>query len=267
MSGFVEDHSDAQTIPDELTAVMTQPVASDENDLHACVLGMSQLVAGSRTLLDLLTHVAELAVRAIPGADGAGVTLLEEGRADAIVSSAPFVRQIDDIQYGLGEGPCISAAAEGRIFRSGSLGGERLWPRFGPRVGRLGVHSALSLPLLLPDMVVGAVNVYAHGKDAFDEHAQQLGELFATPAAVAIHNAQVLAKAQRLTEQLQAALGSRTVIDQAIGIIISRSGSSAEEAFDTLRRISQGHQTKLSAVARQVVDEAARRARARHSSS
>ena len=68
-----------------------------------------------------------------------------------------------------------------------------MWPRFGPRAGRLGVHSALSLPLLLSDQVIGAINVYAHGKDVFDEHAAELGQLFAKPAAVAVHNAQILA--------------------------------------------------------------------------
>ena len=70
-------------------------------------------------------------------------------------------------------------------MRSGSLGGEPRWPRFGPRAGRLGVHSVLSLPLLTPDGVFGAMNGYAHGKDAFDEPAAQVGELFAVPAAIA----------------------------------------------------------------------------------
>ena len=112
-------------------------------------------------------------MQAIPGADGAGLTLIEPGRADTIVKSAPFVEQVDDIQYGIGEGPCISAAATGQTVRSGSLGGDPRWPRFGPRVGRLGVHSVLSLPLLAGDGVVGAMNVYAHAKDAFDDRAEQ----------------------------------------------------------------------------------------------
>ena len=64
------------------------------------------------------------------------------------MASAPFVVQVDAIQYGINEGPCITAAAEGRTMRSGSLSADRQWPRFGPRVGRLGVHSALSLPLV-----------------------------------------------------------------------------------------------------------------------
>ena len=61
-------------------------------------------------------------------------------------------------------------------MRSGSLGGEQRWPRFGPRAGRLGVHSVLSLPLLTPDGVFGAMNVYAHGKDAFDEQAARIAK-------------------------------------------------------------------------------------------
>lgn len=238
-------------------------VADDEDDLAGGLAGMSLLVAGSLPLNDLLIRVAKFAVRATPGADGAGVTMHEDGRSATVVASAPFVHQIDDIQYGLGEGPCVSAAAERRTFRSGNLGGETLWPRFGPRAGRLGVHSALSLPLLLPDRVVGAINVYASAKDTFDEHAEQLGESFAEAASVAVHNAKLLNAAQRQIEQLQTALVSRAVIDQAIGIIISRSGGTDAEAFAALRAISQKEHTKLADIARSVVDGAARRARAR----
>jgi GAF domain-containing protein len=153
---------------------------------------------------------------------------------------------------------------ERRTVRSGSLGGEKMWPRFGPRVGRMGVHSALSLPLLLPGQVVGAINVYAHDKDVFDEHAVELGELFAKPAAVAVHNAHILAQATALTRQLQTALVSRSVIDQAIGVLRSRSGGSAEDAFTQLRTISQTEHRKLAEVAQRIVDESVRRARARH---
>ena len=226
-------------------------------------------MAGSLGLSELLTEVAIFAVHAIPGAEGAGVTLLRVDRIDnmveALAASAPFVAEIDEIQYvTLQEGPCITAALQRRTVRSGSLGGEKMWPRFGPRVGRLGVHSALSLPLLLPGQVVGAINVYAHDKDVFDEHAVELGELFAKPAAVAVHNAHVLAQAMALTVQLQTALSTRPVIDQAIGLLRGRSGRSAEDAFAQLRAISQAEHRKLADVAQRIVDEAVRRARARH---
>ncbi|MEP6482405.1 MAG: GAF and ANTAR domain-containing protein, partial [Rhodoglobus sp.] len=207
-----------------------------------------------------------------PGADGAGVTLLRmdrtNSRVEALAASHPFVAEIDEIQYvTLNEGPCITAATEARTVRSGSLGGEKMWPRFGPRVGRLGIHSALSLPLLLPGQVVGAINVYARGKDVFDDHAAELGELFAAPATVAVHNAQILTQALALTAQLQAALSSRPVIDQAIGLLRGRNGGTAEEAFGRLRAISQSEHVKLADVAQRIVDEAVRRARSRHTSS
>ncbi|MGZ8746997.1 MAG: GAF and ANTAR domain-containing protein [Mycobacterium sp.] len=247
----------------------SEQLNADDADLQASIGDLAGLVAGSLRLPELLAEVASFAVRAIPGADGAGVTSLRLDQPDNIVaalaSSAQFVAEIDEIQYvTVREGPCITAALECRTVRSGSLGGEKLWPRFGPRVGRLGVHSALSLPLLLPDQVVGAINVYAHGKDVFDQHAAELGELFAEPAAVAVHNAQVLDDALSLAVRLQTALDTRPVIDQAIGVIRGRTGHSVEEAFTHLRAISQAEHRKLADVAQQMVDEAVGRARARH---
>ena len=148
-------------------------------------------------------------------------------------------------------------------MRSGSLGGDRRWPRFGPRAGRLGVHSVLSLPLLTPGGVVGSMNVYAHARDAFDDRAEKLGEIFAGPAAITVHNAQILAQTARLATQLQAALTTRPIIDQAIGILRARSGITAAEAFQRLRHLSQTRHTKLANLAEQIVEEAVRRARAR----
>ena len=78
-----------------------------------------------------------------------------------------------------------------------------------------------------------------------------------------MHNAQILTHALALTAQLQAALSTRPVIDQAIGLIRGRSGRSAEEAFTQLRSISQSEHRKLAEVAQHIVDEAVRRARAR----
>ncbi len=249
-------------------SLSAQQASADAADLRAGIDDLAGLVADSRGLPEMLAEVSTFAVHAIPGADGAGVTLLQVDRSDnmveALAASASFVAEIDKIQYvTLKEGPCITAALERRTVRSGSLGGEKMWPRFGPRVGRLGVHSALSLPLLLSDQVIGAINVYAHGKDVFDDHAAALGELFAKPAAVAVHNAQILAHALTLTAQLQTALSTRPVIDQAIGLIRGRSGRSAEEAFTQLRAISQADHRKLAEVAQHIVDEAVRRAHAR----
>jgi GAF domain-containing protein len=253
--------------PDEVSGQHSAAERSaEDHDLQEGLAGLSRLATSGMDLEELLTRVATFAVKAIPGADGAGLTLLEADRADTIVATAAFVSEIDAIQYGLGQGPCIVAAREGQTVMSGSLGSDPRWRRFGGTVARLGVHSVLSLPLTTPDGVVGAMNVYAHERHVFDERAAELGEIFAIPAAVAVQNAQVLAQSRRLAEQLRSALDTRGVIDRAVGIIMSRSGSTEDEALVRLRTLSQNEHRKLVVVASQIIDEAVRRARARHSS-
>ena len=261
MAGDVSGRSDDGTDP---SSEIDLP--ADSVDLRQSLAALSHLIMGHgrQGLESALTRVAEIAVRAVPGADGAGLTLLEHDRPDTIVASEDFVRAVDAIQYGIGEGPCISAAAERRTVMCGSLSTDGQWPRFGPRVARLGVHSALSLPLSADDEVLGAMNIYAHARDAFGERAVELGELFAVPAAISVHNAKVLAQTGQLADQLQAALTSRSTIDQALGIVMSRTGCTEHEAFERLRTTSQAENRKVADVAQRIVDEAVRRARARH---
>lgn len=250
--------------------ILTPEQAScDMTELRSSLADLALLANETSGLAGLLERISVLAVRAVPGAEGASVALLQaegpETEVEALAASHPFVSAIDDIQYGIvNEGPSVTSVRERRTVRSGSLGGEKMWPRFGPRVGRLGVHSALSTPLLLPDGLVGAINVYARAKDVFDYYATEFGELFAAPAAVAVHNAQLLAQAETLATQLQKALSTRPVIDQAIGILRGRSGGTAEEAFTRLRVISQREHVKLADVAQKVLDDAVRRAHVRH---
>lgn len=251
---------------DEAVPRSTEQRFAEDEDLRESLAGLSQLATNRLPLEQLLTRVATYAVQAIPGANGAGLTLLEKDRSDTIVATADFVREIDDVQYGIGEGPCISAARDGRTVMSGSLGADSRWPRFGGTVARLGVHSVVSLPLVTPDGVVGAMNVYARAKNAFDDRAAELGEIFAIPAAIAVQNAQVLAQTQRVAAQLKSALETRAVVDRAVGIMMSRSGGTEHEALERLRAMSQHEHQKLALVARQIVDEAVRRAEARHRS-
>jgi GAF domain-containing protein len=241
---------------------------ADDVDLHAALSGVASIVSGGRGVVDVLHDVAEFAVQAIPGADGAGVTMTESSagtpQVQAWAVTADFVREIDTVQYHeLHEGPCITCMQSQRSAVSGSLGSDERWPRFGGRVARMGVHSALSMPLMVGDQVIGAINAYAHKRDAFAEHAVQLASQFAGPAAVSVYNARLLADARDRTSQLQRALVSRTVIDQAIGIVRARTGVGAEEAFDRLTKISQSENVKLRVVAERLVEEAVRRARHR----
>jgi GAF domain-containing protein len=186
-------------------------------------------------------------------------------RIETWAATADFVHDIDALQYkALNEGPCIMCIQSRRPTVSGSLGSDSRWPHFGGRVARMAVHSALSLPLMVDGQVIGAINAYARSRDAFAEHAVRLGSQFAGPAAVSVYNGQLLAAARERTERLQRALVSRAVIDQAIGIIRSRSGATTEQAFERLTRLSQTENVKLYVVAERLVEEAVRRARARY---
>jgi GAF domain-containing protein len=244
---------------------------ADDDGLHAGLNGVAKIVSRGRGVADVLGEVAELAVQAIPGVDGAGVTMAESSngtlRLQAWAVTADFVREIDEVQYHeLNEGPCLTCMESRRPAVSGSLGSDDRWPRFGGRVARMGVHSALSMPLTIEDQVIGAINAYARTRDAFAEHAVRLASQFTGPAAVSVCNARLLSDARDRAAQLQRALETRTVIDQAIGIVRSRSGVTAEEAFERLTKISQTENVKLHVVAEHVVEEAVRRARARQRS-
>ena len=241
---------------------------ADEDGLRAGVSG----VAGG-CVEELLAAVAEFAAQAIPGVDGvaavAGVRCPPDGAPPRIQSwkaTAEFARQIGTVQYEtFHEGPCVSCIQMRCPVVSGSLGGDQRWPRFGGRVARMGVHSALSLPLLITEEVVGAIDCFAFDRNVFDEHAVRLGAQFAGLAAVSVHHAQLLVEAWDRAERLTRALEHRPVIDQAIGIIRARTGVNTNDAFDRLRRISQSENAKLHIVAQQLVEEAVRRAHARHS--
>jgi putative methionine-R-sulfoxide reductase with GAF domain len=196
--------------------------------LESSLASLSRLLRRQRPLKDTLTDVAGLATEAIPGAEGAGLTLLDSRGADTIVASAEFVRAIDAEQYRIGEGPCLLAVATRATQVSGSLSAEARWPRFGPRAGRLGVHSALSLPLIVDGRVVGSLNVYSHGRNAFDELAVRRGETFSRPAAETAAKAQLLEGSRRLSAQLGRALISLADIDRATTAMLGRSGPSAD---------------------------------------
>lgn len=262
------DAQPGRATPTDLSAAQRD---ADEFDLHSGLAGVAGLVTGARTVGDLLGSVAEFAANAIPGVDGVSIALLQPHKSETgvqlVSATADFVAEIDRVQYEeLREGPCITSMQTGRVVVSGSLGGDDRWPHFGGRVARMAVHSALSLPLIVDGEVIGAINTYARTRDAFGDHAVDLGSRFAAPAAVAVHNAQLLASARDRAEALQRALRSRAVIDQAIGIIRSRSGGSAEEAFDRLKQLSQVDNIKVAVIAERLVEEAVRRARARNSS-
>jgi GAF domain-containing protein len=247
----------------ELTRAQNE---AGEDNLRAGLTGLAGIVVGALTVDELLTQVAEFAAHAIPGADGAGATVTHpswaRSHSQVWAVTTKLAADIDTLQYEVhDEGPGITSMHTRRPCVSGSIGRDARWPRFGAVAARLGVNSAMSLPLMLGEQVIGAINAYAYNPDTFAEHAVAMGAQFAGLAAVSIHNARVLMEARHQTEQLHRALVSRSVIDQAVGIVRSQSGASAAEALDRLVKVSQSENLKLQVIAERLVDISVRRAR------
>ena len=215
--------------------------AADDRDLRESLDGLSRLVLGQdqQGLADLLRQVADLAVHAVPGADAAGLTLSGPDQPDLVVSSTGSMVSLDPVQYSLGEGPGLEAVRTRRTVVSGMLAADPRWASWKDHAAELDVRSVLSLPLLSVDTELGVLNLYSCRAEAFDRRAVELAELFAVPAAISVQNAQRLAQAQRLVMNLQQALTSRAVIDQAVGILMSRHGCSVEDAVSRLKTMSQ----------------------------
>jgi GAF domain-containing protein len=217
---------------------------------------LSRLLVNEEALDDTLQRVADLACRNLGGADLAGVTLLRDGKPTTAVFTDPASPEIDSAQYETGVWPCMDAWRHQQVFRIESTAEDEQWRAFSQACLEHGVQSTISLPLGVRGNGIGALNLYAKQPAAFSKDDEQIGMLFAEQASVALANAQLYDSAYRLTQQLQEALTSRAVIDQAKGLLMGQHGVGADEAFNILRTASQRDNRKLRDIAQELVDRA-----------
>ncbi|AGZ41604.1 GAF and ANTAR domain-containing protein [Actinoplanes friuliensis] len=210
------------------------------------------------SLDDVLQKVAELAKRTIPGAAEVSVTLIRDSVPHTAAFTGDVALQLDERQYELGTGPCLDAAATTSTVSLPDLAQEDRWPDYRKRALEAGVHSALSVGLPVAQRVTGALNIYGTEPDAFDEDAVVLARTFSGYAAVALANAHLYDVTATLAEQMQAAMESRAVIEQAKGIIMGERRCSPDEAFRILSKLSQDSNRKLRDVAQALVATAVR---------
>jgi GAF domain-containing protein len=222
--------------------------------LHA----LSRFLVADATLGDTLNIVSELAVEAMPGAAFAGIAMLDEGeRVTTRVFTDPESPEIDQAQYDSGRGPCLDAWRQKRTIRLDEItsDGRGDYPEFTEACVARGIGSTLSLALVTAEQGVGALNLYARTPWGFTPDDQQVGEELATAASVVLANAAAYWGAFELSQQLDEAMKSRAVIEQAKGMLMAQSpGLDAEGAFDLLRMASQRENVKLREIAQRIVD-------------
>jgi GAF domain-containing protein len=229
----------------------------ESGNLASSLAELGQFVVSEKSLRQTLQRVAELTVRAVYGADGAGVTWMVGPKPATITAAGEFVRRIDEIQYTLGEGPCLQAYAEQEPVLIGDLAeqGPSRWPRFTPAALGHGVGGVVAAPLTVRGSRLGALNIYALQAGVFDAESAGTATVFAEHAAVVLANAEAFTRAEQAAINLGEALTSRAVIDMAKGIIMARTGCTPAQAFDQLRVISQTSDRKLRDVAADLVAE------------
>ena len=203
----------------------------------------------------LLQTVADLTKTVMPGNPEASVLLLVKDHPTTVVSTGALATDLDERQYERGHGPCLHAARTGELTEIPDTRTEDRWPDYTPRAVEHGNLSSLSIPLAIdPDeQVTGALNVYARRPDAFDEASRSVASRFAPYAAVAAGNLHAYRSARELADNLQAALESRAVIDQAKGILMERHKLTPDQAFQLLARASMATNRKVRDVADRLV--------------
>jgi len=206
----------------------------------------------------IIHRVAELATQTLPGVDGLSITLVEDGRAHSAAFTSSVAAMLDERQYEAGFGPCLDAAASGEVIRVDLSGDDGLYPAFAKVARRQDVRSVVSVGMPVPQRVVGALNLYSTTTERISDDTVALARTFASYAAVALANALLHSSTARLADQLQEAMGSRAVIEQAKGILMARMAVDADEAFAHLSKASQNTNTKLREMAADLVARAQR---------
>ncbi|GAB7190114.1 GAF and ANTAR domain-containing protein [Kineococcus sp. NUM-3379] len=219
---------------------------------------LGRIVLGQQPLSEVLQRVAELARSCVPGAEEISVTLLEGSTARSAAFTGRLAATLDERQYETGFGPCLDAAQSGHTVRIDDTADEPVYPGFAATARRQGVCSVVSVGMPATQRVLGGLNVYRFDGGALDAEAVEVLQTFASYASVCLANAALLDATAARAGQLQLAMRSRAVIDQAQGVLIAQLRCTPEEAFQHLAKLSQNTNRKLRDLAADVVEQAAR---------
>jgi GAF domain-containing protein len=209
---------------------------------------------GAARIDEFLTEVAQRAVGLVNGGVSCGITVQATARSPRLAATSDeFAARMDAVQYEVDDGPCLHCLREGIIVEITDIAADTRWPAFARRSRQEGAKASMSIPMLVHDAPIGALNLYTRRSGGLSAHDSARGRQFADHAAGAVALAARLAEVEDQRRHLQQALSSRSTIDQAMGIIMAQTRLSAEQAFDVLRRRSQQTNVKLRDIALRII--------------
>src|ERR1700678_3317886 len=211
------------------------------------------MVAGF-DVIEFLHVLTDRSVRLLD-VSAAGLLLADpRGELRVVAASSEAARLLELFQLQNDQGPCLDCFPPGRPVRPTDLSIEERWPYFADAAGQAGFAAVRALPMRLRDQVIGALNLFRETAGGFDPEDVRVGQALADVATIGLLHERSIRRSDALNEQLQSALNSRVVIEQAKGKLAERLALDMSGAFIVLRDHSRSHNRRLSDVARAFVE-------------
>jgi len=203
-------------------------------------------------LVDSCAELLDTTAAAILLADG-------HGELDVMASTSEASHLVEVIQLSAEAGPCVECFRSGEVVEVPDIADSPVeWSRFRDRALELGFESVHALPMRLRDNTIGTLNLLRDRTGTLDEEDRIAARAFADVATIGILHERSMRETAVLAEQLQGALSSRVVIEQAKGVVAHTNGVTIEQAFELIRRYARSHQLGISKVAAAIVDRSLR---------
>ena len=228
---------------------------SREQDLLAAFTEFADTLVADYDVVEFLHRLAERCVEILDVSE-AGIMLADrDGTLCYIASSSERMRLIELFELQHDEGPCLDAFRTGVAVHSSTTdGANERWPNFAAHASDVGFQSMSALPMRLRNDVIGALNLFSTTPEPLGPEDQQVAQALADVATIGILQERALSDGQVVTTQLQAALTSRVVIEQAKGIVSEHNHVSVDDAFKALRSYARNHNRLLGQTAGEIID-------------
>lgn len=227
---------------------------SSELTLAQVFVELADTLVDEFDTIDFLSTLAERSVGLL-NADAAGVIIDDGGELRLVASTSDRSELVELFELQNDEGPCLDCLRSGQpvVNVTGPQARER-WPLFTAAAEEVGYQGVYAIPLRLRDSVVGAMNLFSLDPVVLDPEGVTLAQALADIATIGLLQERAVRESRMLADQLQTALDSRIVIEQAKGVLLAGAAGDVDEAFRAIRAYSRRNNLALKDVATAVID-------------